>query len=107
MFPTDLAGAVSKKSKWLVSSPKGPREAAQHSVYRAFIKTEKIKDKEKRKTNDKGKDSKPTEIKPNDNVKTCAYCNKVGHNILKCFKLIKDQAASKSDGYLDSPVIYL
>ena len=30
IFPTDLAGAVSKASKWLVSSPKGPREAAQH-----------------------------------------------------------------------------
>ena len=89
IFPTDLTGPVSKASKWLVSSPKGPN-------------TEKKKDKEKGKTKDKEKDSKPTEIKPNDNVKTCTYCNKVGHNILKCFKLIKDQAASKSDGNLDS-----
>ena len=102
IFPTDLAGAVSKASKWLVSSPKGPREAAQHSVYGAFIKTEKKKDKEKGKTKDREKDGRPTEIKPNDIVKTCAYCNKVGHNILKCFKLIKDQAASKSDGNLDN-----
>ena len=35
-------------------------------------------------------------------MKTCAYCNKVGHNILKCFKSIKDQAASKADGNLDN-----
>ena len=37
LFPTDLAGAVSKASKWLVSSPKGPREAAQHSIYGIFL----------------------------------------------------------------------
>ena len=43
-----------------------------------------------------------TRLLPNDIVKTCAYCNKVGHNILKCFKSIKDQAASKSDGNLDN-----
>ena len=69
-----------------VSSAEGPREAAQHSVYGACIKTEKKKDKEKGKgkTKDKEKDGKPMEIKPQDNMKTFAYCNKVGHNILKC-----------------------
>ena len=38
LFPTDLSSAGSKVSKWLVSSPKGSREAAQHSAYGAVAK---------------------------------------------------------------------
>ena len=38
LFPSDLSCAGSKASKWLVSSPKGSREAAQHSVYGAVAK---------------------------------------------------------------------
>ena len=48
------------------------------------------------------KESKSVDVKTNDNMKTCAYCNKAGHNILKCFKLIKDQASAKADGNLDT-----
>ena len=89
LFPTDLAGAISKAFKWLVSSPKGPREATQHSVYGALATTGKKTNQERGKNKDKEKEKefKSVEVEKNDNVKGCAYCNKAGHNILKCLSL--------------------
>ena len=101
LFPTDLTSAISKASKWLVASPKGPREAAQNSVYGAVGKPNNLS-KPNKDPKGKGKEVKPPDLKQTDPSKPCAYCNKTGHSILKCFKLIKDQASAKSDGNLDN-----
>ena len=98
LFPTDLASAIAKASKWLISSPKGPREASQHSAYGVLTKTKSIK----RDPGPKGKNGKSNDLKSPEDPNTCAYCHKSGHTILKCFKLIKDQAAAKSDGHLET-----
>ena len=70
LFPTDLASAIAKASKWLVASPKGPREAAQHSVYGAVGKpnnpSKSNKDSKKKDGKGKGKEEKPTDLKPAD-----------------------------------------
>ena len=96
LFPTDLASAIATASKWLISSPRGPREASQHSAYGVLSKTKLIK----RDPGPKGKIGKSNDLKSSEDPNTCAYCHKSGHTILKCCKLIKDQASAKSDGNL-------
>ena len=94
MFPTTLAAAISTTAKWLTSSPKGPREVAQHSAYGG------IKGKPNAPGKGKEKEKKPDPKDPTDRP-TCTYCGKTGHKILSCFKLVADQAAAKSNGDLE------
>ena len=79
---------------------KPPNTASTELLQNTGKKTNQEKGKNKDK--EKEKESKSVEVKTNNDVKTCAYCNKAGHNILKYFKLINDQASAKADGNLDT-----
>ena len=76
---------------------KGPQHVAQHAAFSA-LKT-KAADKKDKKPSDR-KSAAAAKGSPTDKTEKsskCAYCGKPGHNILVCFKLIADQAATKSD----------
>ena len=98
IYPTDLVSAVSKANRLLIPSSKCPQDVALHAAFSA-LKT-KAADKKDKKTSDR-KSAAVAKGSPTDKTEKsskCAYCGKPGHNILVCFKLIADQAATKSDG---------
>ena len=95
IYPTDLGSAISKAKRWLIPSSRGPQDVAQHA---AFGLLKKPGEKEKPKGKDSKKPSPKAIDEKHDKTTRCKYCDKPGHNILVCFKLIADQAAAKSDG---------
>ena len=90
-----LGSAISKAKRWLIPSSRGPQDVAQHA---AFGLLKKPGEKEKPKGKDSKKSSPKAMDEKHDKITRCKYCDKPGHNILVCFKLIADQAAAKSDG---------
>ena len=93
--PTDLGSAISKAKRWLIPSSRGPQDVAQHA---AFGLLKKPGEKEKPEGKGSKKPSPKAIDEKQDKTSRCKYCDKPGHNILVCFKLIADQAAAKSDG---------
>ena len=93
LYQSDLDGAASQATRWLVHGNKTPNPSSTPANVNAFVA-----DKETPKKSKKKGDKKPkSEEGVQRNNETCEFCTRKGHNRVDCFKYAAASKAAAED----------
>ena len=89
LYPTDLASAVLKASRWMVSGK------TSQDPLRALAATKSSKDSKGAKDNKGAKDrGKPKTASEDKTMTKCDFCGRTNHSMSACFKFKEAQSAA-------------